>query len=218
MEGFPDNLGHLDTDLYFTDYTRSVYAAGGLPIHLPVEADPADYLDLVDGIALSGGADVEPSRYGHENTASDTEPERDAFEFGLLAGAVERGVPLLGICRGLQVLNVYTGGTLNQSVPAHARYDVPTDDRSHRITFDTSTRIGELYGESFVSNSLHHQTVDELGSGLTLAGRADDGTVEALELDGHDVIAVQWHPEMLDGEEPVWRWLVDRSLAARSSR
>ncbi len=216
LVGFPDNLAHLDVDLYFADYTRSVLAAGGIPVHLPVDADPRAYLEIVDGIVLSGGADVEPERYGQQNTASDTEPERDEFEFALLDGAVTTGVPVLGICRGLQILNVYTGGTLHQSVPEHARYDLATDDRCHPVAFVADSRLGTLYGSDLMVNSLHHQTVDRLGNGLTITGRADDGTVEALEMVGHDVVAVQWHPEMLDGIEPVWNWLIDRALARRA--
>ncbi len=215
LVGFPDNLADLDIDLYFTDYTRAVLAAGGLPVHLPVDADPRLYLDLLDGIVLSGGADVEPERYGQANTASDTEPERDEFEFALLDGAVTAGVPVLGICRGLQILNVHAGGTLHQSVPEHARYDLATDDRCHPVSFVPDSRLGRLYGPELMVNSLHHQTVDRLGNGLAIAGRADDGTIEALELVGHDVLAVQWHPEMLDGLEPVWAWLIDRARAGR---
>jgi putative glutamine amidotransferase len=213
IAGFPDALHHLDGDLYLADYARSVLAAGGLPVHLPIDADPRDYVGVLDGVVLTGGADIDPTRYGHDNTASDFEGVRDAFELGLLAEAVEARLPVLGICRGLQLLNVFAGGTLHQHVPEHARYDLDPSARAHGVQLDPATRLGRLYGRQITVNTLHHQTVDRVGDGCVVAGRADDGTIEALELEGHDVLTVQWHPEMLDVFEPVWRWLVDTAAA-----
>jgi putative glutamine amidotransferase len=123
---------------------------------------------------------------------------------------------VLGICRGLQVLNVATGGTLNQDVPAHsASYDDP-DVPAHRVSFDEHSRLRLLYGATTEVNSLHHQTVDRLGDGLTVTGRSDDGVIEGLEIPGRDVLAVQWHPEMRSHVEPVFEWLIKRARAARA--
>jgi len=130
--------------------------------------------------------------------------------------ALERHIPVLGVCRGLQLLNVHQGGTLHQHVPPHSRYDVAPDQSVHEVTFDADSTLGRLYGPTHSVNSLHHQTVDALGEGLTITGRAPDGTVEGLEL-GDRVIAVQWHPEMMTGRptDPAFRWLVNAAGSPR---
>ena len=223
IAGFPEKLNELEIDLYFADYSRDVRAAGGLPVLLPTVGDPLEYLPHLDGVLLSGGADIEPARYGEEpDGRGDYEPERDALEMTLLEGARERGIPVLGICRGLQVINVAAGGSLHQHVEAHACYDVSPDSRVHPVAFEPGTELAALYGGSdgnvagISVNSVHHQTVDRLGPGLRVGARSDDGTVEGLESDDGMVLAVQWHPEMLREPEPVFDWLITR--ARRSSR
>jgi len=215
VEGFPETLDHLDIDAYMADYGRSVLKAGGLPINLPLDADPLDYVDLCDGFLFTGGADMNPEAYCEANTASAFEQIRDDYELALLGGALEADKPLLGICRGLQLLNVQAGGSLHQDVPEHARYDVRPDVRTHSIVIEPASRLNLMFGSSLEVNSLHHQTVDTVGADLSVVARADDGTVEALEMVGRDVIAVQWHPEMLDPGhtkiDPLVAWLVQRA-------
>ncbi len=209
----------MDVDLYLADYTRDVLAAGGLPILIPVDAPVGAYVSRLDGIVLSGGADIEPSHYGAEpDGTGGYEPERDELELPLLKQALEEELPMLGICRGLQLLNVATGGSLHQDVPVHSRYDVDPAETVHEVTFSEHSRLGLLYGEQTSVNSLHHQTIDRLGEGLTVTGRADDGTVEALEMPGRDVVAVQWHPEMRPGVEPVFDWLIKQAIRVRELR
>jgi putative glutamine amidotransferase len=215
LSGFPPALGHLDVDVYFADYARNVLAAGGLPVHLPIDADPAHWLDALDGIVLTGGADVEPERYGHPNHASSTEPRRDDIEFALLDGAVSRRLPVIGICRGLQVVNVFAGGTLAQDVPAHAQHDLGPRAESHVVTIEPASELHAIYGAQASVNSLHHQAIDTLGSGVRATATAEDGTIEGIELDGAPVIAVQWHPEMLRGDDPLFEWVVERARRRR---
>lgn len=215
VEGFPEMLDHLDIDAYMADYARSVLRAGGLPIHLPLDADPLDYIDVCDGLLFTGGADLNPEAYSETNTASDFEQIRDDYELALLGAALEAEKPLLGICRGLQLLNVQAGGSLHQDIPEHARYDVRPETRTHSITIEPASRLNLMFGSTLEVNSLHHQTVDTVGADLSVVARADDGTVEALEMVGRDVIAVQWHPEMLDpahaSADPLVTWLVQRA-------
>lgn len=212
IEGFPSSLGALEIDLFLADYGTDVRLAGGLPVLLPVAADATEYLPHLDGLVLTGGADIVPGRYGSEPDGNGIyEPERDAQELVLFEAALAAAVPTLGICRGLQLINVAAGGTLHQDVPTHACYDDPTGT-VHRVRFEAGSRLASVYGTSELDvNSLHHQTVDALGPGLAVTARADDGTVEGLELAGRDVIAVQWHPEMRPTTEPVFTWLVDRA-------
>jgi putative glutamine amidotransferase len=218
--GFPDSLAELALDVYLVGYADKVLEAGGLPVGLPVGADPVPYLEHLDGIVLTGGADIDPWRYrsppdGHGHY----EPERDRFEFQLLEGALAHDLPVLGICRGLQVLNVHRGGSLVQDVPAHARHDLDPALAVHPVSFEPGSRLHSLYGPATEVNSLHHQCVDQLGTGLLVAGRADDGTVEAIEMPGRDVLAVQWHPEMRPHREPVFAWLVGQARSrARAPR
>lgn len=217
VEGFPETLDHLEIDMYMADYARSVLRAGGLPIHLPLDADPLEYLEVCDGIVFTGGADMNPATYGQANTASAFEQIRDDYELALLEGALDADLPVLGICRGIQLLNVQTGGSLHQDVPEHARYDVAPDTRTHTIAIEPASRLNLMFGSTLEVNSLHHQTIDTVGEGLSVVARAHDGTVEAVEMVGRDVIAVQWHPEMLDPGhtkiDPLLAWLVHRASA-----
>ncbi|MEZ5339974.1 MAG: gamma-glutamyl-gamma-aminobutyrate hydrolase family protein [Acidimicrobiales bacterium] len=159
-----------------------------------------------------------PNATATKNTSSFTEPIRDDIEFALLEQAVATGLPTLGICRGNQVLNVYAGGTLDQDEPPHARYDVSPAEQVHELTFAPGSRLEAIYNGTAKVNSLHHQTIAEVGKGLTVAAWAEDGTIEALELDGHDVIAVQWHPEMMDEPSPLFPWLVEKAAAIAAAR
>lgn len=215
------SLDGLEVDVHFVTYSHEVIRAGGIPMQLPMEIDPADAVSVLDGLLISGGADVEPSRYGAE-AAPETSFEalRDEFEFALLDAAHAARVPVLGICRGCQLINVHAGGTLNQHVPSHGRWD--HDPTEH---FDTLTTVPgslgfQLYGSSRPINSLHHQTVAEVGAGLVVAGSAGDGTVELLEGVDHLVLALQWHPEMmqLDQVDPAFTWLVERADEQRQKQ
>ena len=217
VDGFPESLHGLDIDLYLADYSRSVLQAGGLPINIPMDADPFDYAPYLHGIVLTGGADVDPSVYQHAPDGNGAyEADRDALELALLEEALAAELPVLGICRGLQLINVQAGGTLHQHVPEHARYDVAPDSRVHEVVFEPHSRLGLLYNGGPAGadaapvsvNSLHHQTVDQVGGDLIVSARDGDGVVEGLELPGHDVLAVQWHPEMLQEPEPVFDWLI----------
>lgn len=216
--GNPDILGHLDIDLYYSDYARAVLAAGGLPLHLPLDVDPAEVAEHLDGVLLSGGADIGPERYGTEPETDlyPPEVERDDFELALCGVAAANEIPTLGICRGLQLINVHAGGTLHQHVPAHAGFEQPTDHHLHEVAFEADSALGAIYGERRPVNSLHHQTVDVLGSDLRVTARADDGTVEGLEHATLPMVAVQWHPEMLPtaSTDPIFGWLIE----AASSR
>lgn len=216
--GFPASLGHVDVDVYVSDYARAITAAGGLPVHLPQHVDAFEYAGRLDGLVLSGGADVDPLRYGAVPSADTgpVEPARDAAELGLVEAAVAAGRPVLGICRGLQLLNVWAGGTLRQHVPEHARYDLAASEPFDEVAVTPTSRLGLMYGPSRRVNSLHHQSVDRVAEGWVVTARSADGTVEAMEWPGHDVIAVQWHPELLPGAaaDPLFAWLVERARAA----
>jgi putative glutamine amidotransferase len=222
IAGFPEVLRDVELDLYFVDYARGVLEAGGLPVHLPLDADPLAYLDRLDGIVLPGGTDVDPVLYGEYATTDfyPPEPIRDQFEMALAAGGLAGDVPMLGICRGLQLFNVQAGGSLHQDVPEHSRFDAPVGTLAHRVTIEPGTQLASLFGEGAEVNSLHHQTVDRVAPGWVVAARDEQGSIEAIELPGHDVIAVQWHPEMLPGRasDPLFAWIVERAAARSEAR
>lgn len=220
VAGFPESLHQLPVDLYLAGYAQGVIEAGGIPVHLPMDLaldDVESLLQRLDGMVFTGGADIDPSEYGARPSWEPygSEPLRDAHERSVLSAAIQQELPTLGICRGLQLLNVHQGGTLHQDVPAHARYDVPPDHEAHDVRFVDGTLLHRLYGPTASVNTLHHQTVDRLGSGLVIGALADDGTVEAIELQGRPVLAVQWHPEMMHGRaaDPVFAWLVRTASA-----
>jgi putative glutamine amidotransferase len=198
-------------------YMEGVNLAGGTAVLLPPQpVDAADrVLDGLDGLIVTGGRDVDPACYGQQRHPATDEPvqanrERDAWEVALIRGAIRRGMPVLGICRGAQVLNVALGGTLHQHLP-----DVVGNTRHQHgnAVFSTSavrivpgTRLAGLIGESSDVQCYHHQSIDRLGEGLVVSAQADDEVVEAVEIPsgageptGHPsenfVLAVQWHPE-----------------------
>ncbi|WP_437024186.1 gamma-glutamyl-gamma-aminobutyrate hydrolase family protein [Streptomyces sp. enrichment culture] len=201
----------LEAALLPVGYPRLVQRAGGLAAMLPPD-DPeqaAEAVARLDGLVIAGGPDVEPVRYGaeREERTGPPAPDRDAWELALIDAALAAGVPLLGICRGMQLLNVALGGTLVQHIDGHA--EVVGVFGGHAVKpVPGSLYAGVVPEETFVP-TYHHQAVDRLGEGLVPSAYAADGTVEAVELPSADwVLGVQWHPEM--GEDVrVMRALVE---------
>jgi putative glutamine amidotransferase len=193
-------------------YSEAVHKAGGTPIILPFFGDvAADMLELVDGLILTGGADIDPARFGdteiHPRTY-DILPDRDEAEIRLVQGALDRDLPLLGICRGVQVLNVAMGGTLYQDVPdqfsadiQHRQHEVniPADEPAHTVSVVSGSLLERTYGEGPIPvNTFHHQAVKDVAVGLLASGVSDDGLIEAVESPDYAfVLGVQWHPELM---------------------
>jgi putative glutamine amidotransferase len=207
---------HAEMALGMT-YMRAIEAAGGMPVVLPPLGDAAAYVDRLDGICLSGGPDLDPDAYGageRHPELGPTEPGLDAFELELARAADERGLPLLGICRGAQALNVARGGTLNQHLPGH-RQSEPAAATTHSVLVEPETHLAALLGTGLLRvNSFHHQAVDRLGGGLRAVAHAADGTVEGIEAPGtRFVIGVQWHVEGLIAQ-PRHRVLFEALVAA----
>ena len=181
----------------FANYRRWVESAGGRAVF---GAESAGQAEAWDALLLPGGGDLEPWRYGQENSASrGLEPERDEAELALLQDFTAAGKPVLGVCRGLQTVNVFFGGTLVQDIPGHNALE--TGDRLHGVRTAPSPLL-PLLGEVGTVNSAHHQAADRLGRGLRAVQWAEDGVVEALCHRSLPVWAVQWHPERLGDPRP----------------
>ena len=155
--------------------------------------------------------------------SSAIDPERDAFEVELLRAATAVRRPVLGVCRGAQLINVAYGGTLTSDLvtgvgESHAFAGYPVDHRSHAVHVTAGSRLAGVVGDQLMVNSYHHQSVSEVADDLVAVGRAPDGVIEAIELPGEDVIGVQWHPELLSQPDPLFRWLVERSSNRRTDR
>jgi putative glutamine amidotransferase len=190
------------------DYVRSIEQAGGIPVILaPSGAALHSRLTTrLDGLLLTGGVDIEPSAYGESfhPTVTRISAERDEFEFKLTKTAIEQKMPILAICRGLQVLNVVMGGSLVQDIPAMIGPEISHDDSerqrhelAHQVTLKTGSRLYEIFKEDRLwVNIFHQQSAKRLGYGLMAVAWADDGVIEGMELpDSHFVVGVQWHPE-----------------------
>jgi putative glutamine amidotransferase len=205
------------------NYVEEVNRAGGLAVLLPPDPRlvecPEEALELLDGLLLAGGADIDPASYGavaHAET-QDSVPERDAFEIALTRAAIERDLPVLGICRGMQLINVALGGTLEQHLPEHLGHE---EHRRVIGTFDGSDHDVEVLDGTLAmrvigagvhgTKSHHHQGVDRLAEGLSVGARSPrDGLIEAIELPERSfVLGVQWHPEA-DPTSPVIDGLID---------
>ena len=184
-------------------YVEQVVRAGGQPVLLPPAGEPAALVPRLDGLILAGGGDIDPRRYGeraHERTSYVRE-FRDEAEFAMMAAALTAGLPYLGVCRGLQVLNVALGGSLHQHLPdvvGHTGHSpAPGEFGSLPIRPAPGSRVAKALGDEPVDvPHYHHQAVDRLAPGLTVTATAGDGTIEAVELEAHPfIMAVQWHPE-----------------------
>ncbi len=191
-------------DLLPTQYADAVRSTGGIPVLLPPVAEPGAADEVVarlDGLVISGGADVDPGRYGaepHERTAA-WRPDRDEWEAALLTAAEARGLPVLGVCRGMQLMAVHGGGTLDQHTPelvGHEEHS-PGGDVYGTVTVATEpgSRVAGLVGEALSVSCHHHQSV-ATHPGFVPSAYAADGTLEAMEAPGDRFcVAVQWHPE-----------------------
>jgi putative glutamine amidotransferase len=198
-------------------YVDCVVAAGGIPVLLPPVSDAYDRLvSTVDGLVLTGGADVEPERYGQEqHPTTYTRPNRDEFEFGLFAAARRQRKPVLGVCRGLQVMSVALGGTLVQHLPeareSTEHQPAPATFGRGTVTLADGSRAASILGQETKTLCYHHQAIDRLGTGLEPVGWAADGTIEAAELPGEFTLGVQWHPEQDTDDVRLFQALVEAS-------
>ena len=209
------------------NYVEAVSNAGGVPIILPIIADKNTIklqIENIDGLVISGGYDVNPLLYNEEplQKLGFIYPERDEYDVEVIKVALELGKPILGICRGLQILNVFFGGTLYQDLSLidecyinHSQTSRP-DAIGHTVEIVKETMLFNILGESVITNSFHHQAIKELGSGLKVSAKAKDGIIEGIEAESGFVIGVQWHPEMLAKKHTemlkLFKALVKRSL------
>lgn len=203
------------------EYVQSVHRAGGVPLLLP-PTDPVAtdrWLELLQGLVLIGGGDMDPARYGaasHE-TIYNLDTVRDACEFELARRAIERQLPTLAICRGMQVVNVVRGGTLHRHLPEAVGEKIPhrrppRETIRHAVALDPDALVARAMQATRVDIvSWHHQAADRLGEGLKAVAWADDGVIEAMEMVGNPyLLAVQWHPELSAAADPTQQRLFDR--------
>ena len=224
------SVWELDAALLPMNYIEAVQRAGGLALMLPPDEelveDPEEVLALLDGLILAGGADIDPASYGEQRDPHtvDTVPERDRFEVALARAAIERDLPLLGICRGMQLINIACGGTLIQHLPdrfghaEHRRVVGTFEGSDHEVNLAEGSLAEQAAGQPVhTTKSHHHQGVDCLGAGLVVSGTSvfEDELAEAIEIPGKRfVLGVQWHLEA-DSESTVIAALV--AAAARSA-
>jgi putative glutamine amidotransferase len=196
-------------------YIESVREAGGIPLILPFQ--DVSVVEKIDGLLLSGGVDIDPHRFREMPMGVGyIDPERDEFEISLTQAALKRDIPVLGICRGIQVLCVAFGGTLLQDIGKqylkHVQ-DAPCWYGSHFATL--SGRLGEIYEKEKISvNSFHHQTVRKIPKGFSDNARSEDGLIEGMSLERGFVVGVQWHPEWMTEKYPIHRKLFSEFVTA----
>jgi len=208
------------------DYIAAVLKAKGIPLQIPMllaGEDIEPYIHLCDGFLFPGGPDMHPRFYNEDahQGLGQVHPELDAFQIKLIRAVLKNRKPVLGICRGAQILNVALGGNLYQDIGETATklahyMDVDRSDVSHKIQIERGSLLARLLGEELWVNSFHHQAINRLGTGLKVIARAKDGVIEAVTLEDHPfAIGLQWHPEMLltetDEMLPVFEELVKQA-------
>jgi len=227
--GVPVTEGVLASHYVGREYINAVIRAGGLPFVLPSVTDQSDELvaaalDSVDGVLLSGGCDLSPGLYGADPaSALDADPVRDEFEIALLAGAVERRIPVLGICRGMELINVWRGGSLRDGVSHPGGSDIQVAAlgkvRVHEVNVAEGTLAHRIFGRTRVeATCVHHQGPDRIGEGLTVSATADDGAVEVIEDESAGLLGVIWHPELGLGRTPTHQLIYDWITAEAGRR
>jgi putative glutamine amidotransferase len=203
--------GERDRAFAFTTYVESLRRAGAVPVVIPPQPENADAIvDGLDGILLAGGEDCDPTVYGEDAhpTVEPMDPRRQTNDLTLARVARERGIPTLGICLGVQMMNVAAGGTLIQDIDSEMRTDIehasePSDRHRHDVLIEDHTRLAEIVGESELNvNSSHHQAIRHVGQGLRVTALAPDGIIEGIEDPSHPFyVGVQWHPEDMPTEK-----------------
>ncbi|MCZ2490700.1 gamma-glutamyl-gamma-aminobutyrate hydrolase family protein [Dellaglioa carnosa] len=216
---------HMDEITYTPQgYIDAIFKVGGLPLIIPTNLDDVSkYLDLVDGLLLTGGQDISPELYGQEPhpKLQELNPPRDEMEMALIKDANSRNMPILGICRGLQILNVAFGGTLYQDLSEYPDWKVrhlqdPTlpEYATHSISIEPNSYLSEVYGQNYRVNTYHHQAINQLGESLVAIAESPDGLVEGLVSDDNRILAVQWHPEMSftrnQSDLAIFKWLINK--------
>lgn len=215
------------------DYLEAVWQAGGIPLLIPVDHDKTralKMLDMADGLILSGGNDIAPNRYGEAQTQSCNlpDPVRDEMEILMCRRALETDMPILGICRGMQILNVTQGGTLYQDLekagyPPHSCFTSKKNVPVHPVTIKKESLLAQITGQNRIRvNSFHHQAVKEIGADLTAAAISGDGVTEAVTMAQKAfVLAIQWHPEMMQddpSQQKIIRALINASAIRKMSK
>lgn len=200
------------------NYIDSIYAAGGLPVNIPIisnESNYDDYIDMLDGLLFTGGNDIAPYYFG-ENPVRELNSMssiRDEYEFSLFKAAYEKNMPIFGICRGIQLINVAMDGSLYQDIYSqcpgtlgHSPEHTASDEFYHAVQIKVDTQLYEIFGEERIfTNSFHHQSVKQLGNNLIATAYSEDGIVEAIEsTEDRFLLGVQWHPECMTKRHPMF--------------
>ncbi|HEY3315480.1 MAG TPA: gamma-glutamyl-gamma-aminobutyrate hydrolase family protein [Bacillota bacterium] len=207
----------VDCNSLSTEYTGAVEAAGGVPLILPALDSPdlvETIIEAVDGLLLTGGPDIDPAHWGAEPhpKLGPVSPNRDVTDLTAYRAARRKGLPVFGICRGIQTINVAAGGTLVQDIPSevattinHNATDGPRWAAAHRVRVEAQSRLAVILGSTDLGvNSFHHQAIMATAPGFRVTARAEDGVIEGIEAtDGDFVVAVQWHPERMWFKDPI---------------
>ncbi|MGX6970735.1 gamma-glutamyl-gamma-aminobutyrate hydrolase family protein [Vagococcus bubulae] len=218
-------LHHLPISYLPAGYVRAVQEVGGTPLVLPIgkPKDARTYINLIDKLILTGGQNVSPSLYtSHSSNEELSLLERDVFEMALIEEAIKQKKPIFGVCRGMQLLNVFLGGTLHEDLSSrqpepikHMQAPVDRWVATHDIFFDKESMLTPIYGDKATVNSFHFQSVDKLGNELKVTAKSEDNVIESFEssTNKHRILGVQWHPDfsydVLSQEKEVFDFVVN---------